>query len=455
MVTKMLKLFLATCGLAVAAQAKTVYIQCAWESGLSQPASQTVEFYNGSSKVGEVVVYKSNGWKGSGSISATFDRVEPVPPSGAEATADPRDYGCKPFSQLVAAGDLVHTKDTPEWRSWTDRPDSSEIEGWNGWMLVSAARTSNASVYCKPASSGGPIYDVSNTKLKTIQFTASSYEGEYDGSGHGINVSVTSPSSGYSITYSESSGGTYSSTKPTYVNVGTYTTYFKIEAPHCTPRTGSATAKINKAQIVYSAPSYSVSNDGLGHSIAVTVHKPSSNFTIRYSETDGGPWSLTAPPSYTTTGAHTTYFRIEASDTANYISPAYGSATVTINDKQDFVCHVTGGTWVFDGTSHGVSVEYPSGATVYYSKDNKTWRSWNNYFYTDVGEYVTYVKVTRGSAYNDWYGSATIRITQGTLGWGNISHPEYTNTTYTGKAPWQDTDYYDVFYCTNCWDVGE
>ena len=450
-------LILICCSLSSAARAETVYVQCAWESGLSQPESQTVEFYNGSSKVGQVVVNKSSGWKGTGSISTAFDRVVPVPPSGAEATATERSYGCKLVSALTPGSDRVHVGPTiadATWRAWGDSAGAAQIEGWNGWQTVSAAQTANSPVFCLPASNGDPIYDVSNTKLQTIQFTAPSVVTTYDGAGHSINVSVTTPSSGASITYSGTSGGPFTSTKPSYVEVGTYTTYFKIEAPHCTTRTGSATVTINKAPILFHAPSSSYYNDGNPHQISVEVLQPTSGYTIQYSQSAGGPWSGTNP-SYTTTGTHTTYFTISASDTAHYISPTNGSATVTITTKQNISCTVTGGTYIYNGTARSVTVGVtsPSSYTVRYSTDNKNWQSSKPY-YTAIGTYITYVKVT-ASGYNDWYGAATITIKEGTLGWGNIQHPEYTNTTYTGAAPWLSTVDYDVFYCTNCWDVGE
>lgn len=50
------------------------------------------------------------------------------------------------------------------------------------------------------------------------------YVGYYDGKAHSINVEA----SGGTITYSTSQSGAYSSTNPSYTDVGTYTTYYKI-----------------------------------------------------------------------------------------------------------------------------------------------------------------------------------------------------------------------------------
>ena len=72
--------------------------------------------------------------------------------------------------------------------------------------------------------------------------TAVGYEGVYDGQPHGITVNVTAPTDA-TITYSVD-GITYSSTAPTYTNVGEYTVYYKIEKPNYDTVTGSQTVKI-------------------------------------------------------------------------------------------------------------------------------------------------------------------------------------------------------------------
>lgn len=59
----------------------------------------------------------------------------------------------------------------------------------------------------------------------TIDYTSNDYIGVYDGKPHGITVSVST--NGCEILYS-TDGINYSSEKPTYKEVGTYVTYFKI-----------------------------------------------------------------------------------------------------------------------------------------------------------------------------------------------------------------------------------
>ncbi len=86
------------------------------------------------------------------------------------------------------------------------------------------------------------------TEMGAITHTASGYEGTYDGNEHSITVNV-GDLEGATITYSVDTGDnkTYSATKPTYTDVGTYTVYYKIEKDNYETITGSMTVKITDA----------------------------------------------------------------------------------------------------------------------------------------------------------------------------------------------------------------
>ncbi|MBO5142888.1 MAG: hypothetical protein J6C46_07860, partial [Clostridia bacterium] len=83
-------------------------------------------------------------------------------------------------------------------------------------------------------------------KNGTMTVTATGYSGTYNGSAHGISVSVTNVTEA-SITYCATQNGTYSSTNPTYTNAGTYTTWYKVTKAGYTTVTGSKTISISKA----------------------------------------------------------------------------------------------------------------------------------------------------------------------------------------------------------------
>ena len=61
---------------------------------------------------------------------------------------------------------------------------------------------------------------------KNITASATGYTGTYDGTAHGISVSVAIPSSGATVKYG-TADGTYNLTEsPRYTDVGTYTVYY-------------------------------------------------------------------------------------------------------------------------------------------------------------------------------------------------------------------------------------
>ena len=151
--------------------------------------------------------------------------------------------------------------------TYDGQPHTIGVTGGNGgtiqystdnktWSTIKPTRTAQGTttVYVKVVGDSNhtdtnPISSTITIKPATITYTASSYEGFYDGNSHTISVSVTKPTSGAAITYSTSSNGTYSATKPSYTAAGTYTIYFKIEAANYTTKTDSRTVKINSTNL--------------------------------------------------------------------------------------------------------------------------------------------------------------------------------------------------------------
>ena len=167
----------------------------------------------------------------------------------------------------------------------------------------------------------------------TITYTASSYEGFYDGSGHTIGVNVTKPTSGATITYSTSLNGTYSSTKPSYTNVGTYTIYFKISAANYNTITDNRTITINITNSVSpTLTAYSGTYDGKPHTIGVTG---GSGGTIKYS-TDQTNWSTTLPTRTDATTTPVTVY-VKVFGDGNHKDTSIISSTITINKKTDVI----------------------------------------------------------------------------------------------------------------------
>ena len=440
------------------ALAKTVYVECTWSSALDQPASQAVQFFSGSSKVGEVVVTKAGGWRASGTVSSAYDSVKAVANEDAKATVSQRDYGCKAFGSLAISSDTVHVRDSDgasePWISWlNDRADSSQIEGWNGWQSVASARSSNSAVYCKPASGGDPIYVVSNTKLPGVSYSATGYEGYVDGKAHSITVVAHTP--GASVQYSSSSSsGPWSDVNPSYSAVGTHTVYFRVSCAGYVAAVDSRKVNILEVgNILCSAEGYSGPYDGATHRISVTVTQPSSGATVMYSTNGGSSWSYTNPGF--STGTHEVHYKV----TATGYTQRTGSAIVDIKNRE-LTCTAIGYTGQYDGYSHGISVSVssslpPSNYTRYYSVDGVNWRT-SNYTYTNVGVYKVYCKVVAVGYEESNVSYANVTITEGTLHDGYILDGSYTNGyVYSGHQPWYDRPgYYRVRYGTNYWGVG-
>ena len=212
---------------------------------------------------------------------------------------------------------------------------------------VPSTGTYQLTVRAKDINSGKTKDAVITVTIKpaTITYTASSYEGFYDGNQHTISVSVTKPTSGVTITYSLTENGTYSATKPTVTNA-TYTNnvltpvtvYFKISASNYNSVSSKATITINKTNSVSpKLTAYSGTYDGKAHTIGVTG---GSGGTIKYS-TDKTNWSTTLPTvtnaTYTNNVLTPVTVYVKVFGDGNHTDTSPISSTITINKKTDVI----------------------------------------------------------------------------------------------------------------------
>jgi hypothetical protein len=91
----------------------------------------------------------------------------------------------------------------------------------------------------------------------TLTVNKHPYSGVYDTKPHSATVSCST--SGVTITYSESEGGTYSATAPTKTDAGTYRIYYKVSKDGYGTATGYTTITITRS------PTATVSGDGSVH----------------------------------------------------------------------------------------------------------------------------------------------------------------------------------------------
>lgn len=97
-------------------------------------------------------------------------------------------------------------------------------------------------------------YTFPATERGIMEYTATEFNGTYDGQEHGINVKVTEPATA-KISYSTDAGEdkTYSTNNPTFTDVGEYTVYYKIEDEDYMEVRGSQKVTITERNIVVTA----------------------------------------------------------------------------------------------------------------------------------------------------------------------------------------------------------
>lgn len=239
----------------------------------------------------------------------------------------------------------------------------------------------------------------------TIEASSTGYNGSYDGHPHSITVTVTKPQ-GTTIEYSTTGeDGSWSTTNPTFIDVGTYTVYWKVTKDGYTAKTDTDTVNITKATLTgYSVTANpDATYDGGAHASA-TVTLP-EGATISY--TCNG-LEYNAVPNFTDVGIYTVSYTVSA---GNNYNNATGSYTFTI--KEGTLTGITGTDYngAYDGQAHTITVTAPDGAAVTYSETENGAYSATAPTLTDAGTKTVYWKVEK-TGYTTVTGSNTITITK-------------------------------------------
>lgn len=239
----------------------------------------------------------------------------------------------------------------------------------------------------------------------TIEASSTGYNGSYDGQPHSIKVTVTKPQ-GTTIEYSTTGkDGSWSTTNPTFIDVGTYTVYWKVTKTGYTAASGSDTVNITKATLTgYSVTANpDATYDGEAHASA-TVTLP-EGATISYTCNEV---KYNAVPNFTDVGTYTVSYTVSA---GNNYNEATGSYTFTI--KEGTLTGITGTDYnaPYDGQAHTITVTVPDGATITYSETENGKYSATAPTQTNFGTKTVYWKVEK-SGYTTVNGSNTIAITK-------------------------------------------
>ena len=283
-------------------------------------------------------------------------------------------------------------------QTYTEVPSFTEIGTYTVSYTVSAGSNYNDAT-------GSYTFTI---KDGTIEASSTGYNDVYDGDSHSITVTVTKPegtTTYYRTSEDESTdAGQWSTTNPTFTDVGTYTVYWKVEKTGYTTVTGHDTVQIDKATLTgYSVTANpEATYDGEAHASATVTLPEGATITYTYGENE--PSSTI--PSFTDVGSYTVSYTISA---GNNYNDATGSYTFKIKEG---TLEATGTdyTGVYDGQAHTITVTAPDGAAVTYSETENGAYSATAPTLTNVGSKTVYWKVEK-AGYTTVAGSNTITIT--------------------------------------------
>ena len=257
----------------------------------------------------------------------------------------------------------------------------------------------------------------------SIEYTATGFDGTYDGANHTITVTVTKPANAV-ITYSDEENGTYTDTAPVYSQANTNATvWFKITAgSNYVDVKDSRTVKINEADMdIQITANERVTYDGQPH-VSATINKliPSGAIiSYMWDTTEVGNGQI---PSFTDAGTYVINWTAMRSgykvktgsytfiiDKANIDANSYSiAANADVN---------------YDGNAHAsATANIPEGMTVTYTYGGQTYNEIPSF--TEIGTYEVSYTVSAGNNYNDATGSYTFTIKDGTI--------EASSTGYDG-----------------------
>jgi hypothetical protein len=192
--------------------------------------------------------------------------------------------------------------------------DVVTVDATSGQVTITVTDGTNYTYGAATAS-----YNLTVTK-GTITASASNRTYTYSGVARSITVSVTKPSSGYTILYS-TDNSTWSATKPSRTNVGTYTTYYKVTAPNYNDKTGSATVTINRATGSISFDEKEVEKTCGDANFTKTYDSKTGNGSISYSSDNTDVATVNASTGEVTImAAGTANITVSMAQSTNYTS---------------------------------------------------------------------------------------------------------------------------------------
>lgn len=271
------------------------------------------------------------------------------------------------------------------------------------------------------------------TEYGTIKSTSTDGKVTYNGSATngGAKVTVTEPSTGYTIKYGKTEGTYNFDSIPTYTNAGTHTVYYKISAENYKDKTGKLNIVINKKVAVVTTAPKARDLTYNGSAQALVTAGTTNNGTLQYS-LDNKNWSTTIPTG-TNAGTYDVYYKVVGDSNHSDSTPV--KLTVTIA-RGTIISSATNGNATYTGnaTSGGaiVTVSAPSsGYTIKYGTSSGGYDSATIPTFIDAGTHTVYYQITAPN-YSTYNGRFDIIISKAAA--SITKAPTAKTLTYNGSA---------------------
>ena len=289
---------------------------------------------------------------------------------------------------------------------------------------VTITGTGSATITATATDGDNYTYGSTNTATYTLTvakgtITASATGGNYSYSAsgsHAITVSVTKPSSGYTIKYGTTAGNYELSSNPSYSTIGSHTTYYKVSAPNYNDFTGQATVTINKASGSLSFASSSLTKT-YGDDNFVNALNKTGDGAVTYTSTKTAVATVDASTGLVTIkGTGTTTIRATMSATDAYSSD-YATFSLTVN-----AASLTGAMVTLSQTSYDYdgAAKEPTVSAVILNGKVLTSSDYDVSYADNVNAGTATVTVT-GKGYYTGTASQTFTINSVTTTDGNIT----------------------------------
>lgn len=161
---------------------------------------------------------------------------------------------------------------------------------------------------------------------------AAGYTGSYTNGG--ASVTVTTPTSGYTIKYGTTSGNYTLSSIPTYKDIGKYYVYYQVTASGYSTASGYITITIAEKDAIKSVPTAKTGLEYTGSAQELINAGSVNSGTMRYgvstsADTQPSAWSATIPKE-TNAGTYYVWYKVD-SPASSYTNPDPSYVTATIN----------------------------------------------------------------------------------------------------------------------------